>query len=58
MLSLLGNILWFVFGGLWLGLAWIVIGALCYCTIIDIPFGLGCFKLAKVRFAPLGKSVV
>ena len=30
-------------------LAWFLLG---------IPFGFGCFKIAKVSFAPLGKKVV
>ena len=57
-MALLGNIIWFLFGGLWLGLEWIVCGILCFCTIIGIPFGIGSFRIAKVSFAPLGKKVV
>ncbi|MGN0846776.1 MAG: YccF domain-containing protein [Kiritimatiellia bacterium] len=52
------NVIWIVFAGFWLSLAAIVEGIIFCCTIIGIPFGIGCFKLAKVSFAPLGKRVV
>jgi len=53
----LGNILWFVFAGLWIGLSWVIIGALWCITIIGIPIGLQCFKIANVAFFPFKKSV-
>lgn len=54
----LGNIVWFIFGGLWLGLAWSLLGILLCITIIGIPFGKQCFKAAKLTFMPFGKSVI
>lgn len=51
------NIIWFIFGGLWLGLFWGLLGAILCVTIIGIPLGLQCFKAAKLTFAPFGKSV-
>ena len=36
----------------------VIAGMLYCCTIIGIPFGIGCFRIAKVSFAPLGKKVV
>ena len=53
----LGNIIWFIFGGLFLGLSWALLGLLLYITIIGIPFGSQCFKAAKLTFAPFGKKV-
>ena len=53
-MSLLGNILWLIFGGLLSGLGWILAGALWCVTIIGIPVGLQCFKLAQLSFAPFG----
>jgi len=38
-LALIGNIIWFVFGGLIMGLAWWLAGILCYVSIIGIPWG-------------------
>jgi len=52
------NVIWVVFAGFWLSLISIIEGILWCCTIIGIPFGIGCFKLAKASFAPLGKKIV
>ncbi len=57
-MSTLGNLLWFLIGGLWLGLAWVFYGILWCITIIGIPVGLQCFKFASLSFFPFGKEVV
>lgn len=54
----LGNILWFLFGGLISGLSWILAGLIWCVTIIGIPVGVQCFKLASLAFWPFGKRVV
>ena len=46
----LGNILWFLFGGLFLGLGWCVTGVLWRLTLIGIPVGVQCFKLSLMPF--------
>ncbi len=56
-MRLIGNIFWFIFGGLWLGLLWFISGLLLCITIIGIPLGVQCFKAAKLTFAPFGKAV-
>ena len=53
----LGNIIWFILGGLWLGLAWSILGIILCITVIGIPLGVQCFKAAKLTFFPFGKSV-
>lgn len=53
----LGNILWFVFAGLWQGLSWLLTGLLWCITIVGIPVGMQCFKLAGLAFFPFGKEV-
>ena len=53
----LGNLLWFVFGGLWEGLAWCVAGILWSLTIVGLPIGRQCFKFAELAFFPFGKEV-
>lgn len=53
-----GNLLWFVFGGLIMGLSWILTGALWCITIVGIPVGLQCFKFAGLAFFPFGKEIV
>lgn len=57
-MRLVGNILWFIFGGFFSGLSWIVAGVLWCVTIIGIPIGLQCFKFAGLAFWPFGKQVV
>ncbi len=54
----LGNILWFVFAGLWLAIGHIFSAVACFITIIGIPFGLQHLKLAGVSLAPIGKTIV
>ena len=57
-MKLLGNLLWFVFGGLWMGLGWSLVGLLWCITIVGIPVGMQCFKLAELAFFPFGKVIV
>ena len=42
----LGNLLWFILGGCISGLSWAFAGCLWCVTIIGIPVGMQCFKLA------------
>lgn len=53
----LGNLLWFIFGGCLSGLSWAFAGCLWCITIIGIPVGMQCFKLAGLCFFPFGKEV-
>lgn len=56
-MRLLGNILWFIFGGLISGAAWVFSGIMWCITIIGIPYGLQCFKFAKLSLAPFGAEI-
>ena len=58
MLSFLGNIIWFIFGGIIIGGSWLIAGLIWCITIVGIPWGLQCFKFAKLIFFPFGKEVV
>lgn len=57
-MAFIGNILWFAFGGIWLGLSWMLAGVFCFMTIIGIPFGIACFRIAMFAFCPFGKKLV
>ena len=57
-LGLLGNIVWFIFGGFWLALGHVMSALLCLITIIGIPFGIQHLKLAGIALAPIGKTIV
>ena len=54
----LGNLLWFLCGGLISGLSWCLAGCLWCITIIGIPVGMQCFKFAALSLCPFGKEVV
>ena len=54
---LLANIIWFIFGGWYIGLSWLALGVIWCCTIIGIPYGIQCFKFAKLSTCPFGKEV-
>ncbi|MGW8121723.1 YccF domain-containing protein [Roseivirga echinicomitans] len=56
-MSLFGNIIWIVFGGWMIALEYIIGGIVLCLTIVGIPFGVQCFKLAIVGFAPFGHVV-
>ena len=56
-MALIGNILWFVLGGIWLGLEWVLAGVLFCCTIIGIPYGVACFRIAGFAFFPFGRTI-
>jgi uncharacterized membrane protein YccF (DUF307 family) len=57
-MTLLGNIIWLVFGGFFAGLGYIVGGLGLCVTIVGIPFGIQAMKLGVATFAPFGKELV
>ena len=57
-MSILGNILWFICGGLLSGLSWVLAGLICCITIIGIHFGKQFFKIAKLSLMPFGAEVI
>ncbi len=56
-MGLLGNLIWLLCGGLLSAIAWLFAGLLWCITVIGIPYGLQCFKFAKLSLAPFGKRV-
>ncbi|HTJ14783.1 MAG TPA: YccF domain-containing protein [Dinghuibacter sp.] len=57
-MNLLGNIVWMVFGGFFAAMGYMIGGFLLCCTLVGIPFGVQCFKLAYLVLWPFGKQVV
>jgi uncharacterized membrane protein YccF (DUF307 family) len=57
-MSLLGNILWLILGGLITAIVYVVAGVALCLTIIGIPFGLQCIKLGILALFPFGRTVV
>ncbi len=57
-LGFIGNVLWFIFAGLWLAIGHLCAAIACFITIIGIPFGIQHLKLAGIALAPIGKTIV
>jgi len=57
-LGLIGNIIWFIFAGIWLAIGHLMSALACFITIIGIPFGIQHLKLAMIALAPVGQTVV
>ena len=55
-MSLLGNIIWLIFGGFLSGLGYIIGGIGTCITIIGIPFGIQAIKIGFATMAPFGKE--
>ncbi|EKF9637331.1 YccF domain-containing protein [Vibrio cholerae] len=58
MLRTLGNIIWFLCGGLVMGLAWWLVGVLAFISIIGIPWGRACFVIGNFSFWPFGYEAI
>ena len=58
LLRLIGNILWFVLGGVVMGLAWWLVGVIAFITIIGIPWARACFVIGSFSFWPFGREAV
>ncbi len=52
------NIIWLLFGGLWLALGYFAAGVICCLLIITIPWGLASFRIAAYALWPFGRTVV
>jgi uncharacterized membrane protein YccF (DUF307 family) len=52
------NVVWLVFGGLFLALGYAVAGLVCFLLIVTIPFGIAAFRMANYALWPFGRDVV
>ena len=57
-MSVIGNIIWVLLGGLWLSLGWVLAGLIMYVTVIGIPWGRSCFVIAGFTLFPFGHEAV
>ena len=57
-LGLVGNVIWFLFAGIWLAIGHVMSAVACFVTIIGIPFALQHLKLAVIALAPIGQTIV
>jgi uncharacterized membrane protein YccF (DUF307 family) len=54
----IGNFLWFVLGGVFMGLGWWLVGAIAFVTIVGIPWAKACFVIGQFAFFPFGKEAI
>ncbi|ASN38507.1 MAG: YccF domain-containing protein [Paeniglutamicibacter terrestris] len=57
-LSIVLNIIWLVFGGIWLSIGYMAAGIICCILIVTIPFGIASFRIAIYALWPFGRTVV
>jgi uncharacterized membrane protein YccF (DUF307 family) len=52
------NVLWLIFGGLFIALGYALAGVICCILIITIPFGIASFRMANYALWPFGRTMV
>jgi uncharacterized membrane protein YccF (DUF307 family) len=57
-MRLIGNLIWFVFGGFIMGLAWWASALVAAITIIGIPWAIAAFRIGSFTFWPFGRQIV
>lgn len=57
-MSLILNLIWFIFGGFFLALGYFLFGVLACLLVVTIPAGVASFRMAKFALWPFGRSVV
>lgn len=56
-MSFIGNVIWWIFGGLFSAIGYFLGGLVLCLTIVGIPFGMQCFRMAGAVLSPFGKEV-
>lgn len=52
------NLIWLLFGGIWLALGYVLAGIVCCVLIVTIPFGVASFRMASYALWPFGRTIV
>ena len=58
MLSFLGNVIWFLFGGVFMALGWFIAGCLMALSIIGLPWARSAFVIAGFSLVPFGRTLI
>ncbi len=56
-MRILGNIIWLLFGGIFIAIEYLLASLILILTIIGIPFGIQTLKLAGLALWPFGKEI-
>ena len=57
-MRLILNVIWLVFGGLWLALGYLLAALICFLLIVTIPFGFAALRIASYTLWPFGRTIV
>ena len=52
------NVIWLIFGGLWLALGYLLAALVCFLLIVTIPFGFAALRIASYALWPFGRTIV
>src|ERR1700731_548054 len=56
--SIVLNVLWILFGGLWMAAAWLLAAVIMAITIIGLPWARAAFNIAAYTLLPFGQKAV
>ncbi len=57
MLKAILNLVWLVLEGVWMAIAYLIAGLICFVLIITIPFGIASFRIANYVLWPFGRTI-
>ncbi|MBO0864517.1 MAG: YccF domain-containing protein [Mycobacterium sp.] len=57
-MRLILNVIWLIFGGLWLAVGYLLAALVCFLLIITIPFGFAALRIAAFALWPFGRTIV
>ena len=57
-MRLILNVIWLIFGGLWLALGYLVAALICFLLIVTIPFGFAALRIASYALWPFGRTII
>lgn len=57
MLDAILNVIWLVLEGLWMAIAYVLAGIVCFVLIITIPFGIAAWRIAGYVLWPFGRTI-
>ncbi|BAX94299.1 YccF domain-containing protein [Mycobacterium shigaense] len=57
-MRLILNIIWLLFGGLWMALGYAAAALLSFLLIVTIPFGFAALRIASYALWPFGRTVI
>ena len=52
------NVIWLIFGGLWLALGYLLAALVCFLLIVTIPFGFAALRIASYALWPFGRTIM